>query len=417
LHGGEKGLRLSRMALPCLKSAVLAFEDVLQAHHHLCPNSRESPSQHTLNTWLRLTSTGQATHNACGCRSKAISQAVATMAVTLKDISREAGVDIATVSRALNGSYGVHEDTRERILRIAKRLNYRVNLMAKGLAEGRSRTIGVLVAAISDPSILDQIRGVEDAAYAAGYQIVLCNSYLDVTREALQLHSLLERRVEGILIHSVEALNKAEVTELVQADVPVVLFHQIPGTSDFSSVCMNQFEGGFLAGKHLVDLGHRRIAFLSGPRGHGNFVQRIKGFLKAARSSKQDVTPVVIHGQPDFEGGYQMAKELLKKNHRATAIFAANDMTAFGISNAIFEAGLSIPEDISLVGFGNVELTKIVRPPLTTIHHPKYEMGKAAVEIMLGLAKKGGLGVPEHREFGIRLVTRSSTGPPPKARS
>jgi DNA-binding LacI/PurR family transcriptional regulator len=336
------------------------------------------------------------------------------MAVTLRDISREADVDVATVSRALNGNYGVHKNTRDKILKIAKRLNYRVNLMAKGLAEGRSRTIGVLVAAISDPSILEQIRGVEDAAYAAGYQIVLCNSYLDVKREALQLHSLLEKRVEGILIHSVEALDKTEINELVDAAVPVVLFHQIPGTSDFSSVCMNQFEGGYLAGKHLVDLGHRRLAFLSGPRGHGNFVQRAKGFLKAVRSSKDEVAPIMMHGQPDFEGGYQMAKEILKKNQRPTAIFAANDMTAFGISNAIFEAGLSIPKDISLVGFGNVDLAKIVRPPLTTIHHPKYEMGKAAVEILLGLAQKGGLGVPEHREFGIRLVMRSSTSAPRK---
>ena len=336
------------------------------------------------------------------------------MAVTLKDISVEAGVDIATVSRALNGSYGVHKDTRERVLKIAKRLNYRVNLMAKGLAEGRSRTIGVLVAAISDPSILEQIRGVEDAAYAAGYQIVLCNSYLDVKRETLQLHSLLEKRVEGILIHSVEALNKAEITELVESGIPVVLFHQIPGTSNFSSVCMNQFEGGFLAGKYLVDLGHRRIAFLSGPRGHGNFTQRIKGFTKAMKSSGNDISAIIMYGQPDFEGGYKMATEMLKKHPGITAAFAANDMTAFGISQAVFEAGLSIPEDISLVGFGNTELTKVVRPPLTTIHHPKYEMGQAAVEILLGLAQNEHLGVPEHREFGIRLVERSSTAPPSK---
>jgi LacI family transcriptional regulator len=336
------------------------------------------------------------------------------MAITLKDISREAGVDIATASRALNGSYGVHKNTRERVERIAKRLNYRVNLMAKGLAEGRSRTLGVLVAAIGDPSILEQVRGVEDAAYAAGYQIVLCNSYLDATREALQLHSLLEKRVEGILIHSVEALSKLEIKELVDSKVPVVLFHQIPGTSDFSSVCMNQAEGGALAAKYLVELGHKEIAFLSGPRGHGNFIQRIKGFQKVIRSSGIGATPIIMHGQPDFDGGYHMAVEMLKKHPEVTAVFAANDMTAFGIANAIFDAGLSIPEDISLVGFGIVELTQVVRPPLTTVHHPKYEMGQAAVEILLSLGKNGSLGVHENREFGIRLVKRASTCPPKK---
>ncbi len=334
------------------------------------------------------------------------------MAVTLKDISKETGVDVATVSRALNGNYGVHKDTRARVIAVAKRLNYRPNLMAKGLAEGRSRTLGLLVAAIGDASILEQVRGVEDAASAAGYHLLLCNSYLDVKRETLQLHSLLDKRVEGLLIHPVEALSKEEIKDLADADIPVVLFHQVVGTSDFSSVCMNQFEGGMLAGKHLVELGHRRIAYLSGPRGHGNFIEREKGFLKAVRLSKQEATPIIVHGQPDFEGGYRMAKSLLDQDRRVTAIFAANDTTAFGIAQAVFESGLSIPEDISLVGFGNVELAKVVRPPLTTIHHPKYEMGQAAVEILLSLAKIGGMGVAEHREFGIRLVERSSTKAP-----
>jgi DNA-binding LacI/PurR family transcriptional regulator len=348
-----------------------------------------------------------------GFRSR-MPQAVAKMAVTLKDISREAGVDIATASRALNDSYGVRKETRQRVLKIAKRLNYRVNLMAKGLAEGKSRTLGVLVAAIGDPSILEQVRGVEDAAYAAGYQIVLCNSYLDSKREAMQLHSLLDKRVEGILIHSVERLTKSEIKELIDSKVPVVLFYQIPGTSDFSSVCMNQLEGGMLAARHLVELGHRRIAYLSGPRGHGNFTQRIKGFQKVIMSSERAIRPIIMHGQPDFDGGYRMANELLRKNPEVTAIFAANDMTAFGIANAVFEAGLSIPEDISLVGFDNVELAKIVRPPLTTVHHPKYEMGQAAVDILLNLARTGSLKVREHREFGIQLVTRASTCPPKK---
>lgn len=341
-------------------------------------------------------------------------QAIANMAVTLKDISKEAGVDVATVSRALNNTYGVHKDTRARVLAVAKRLNYRANLMAKGLAEGRSRTFGMLVAAISDPSILEQLRGAEDAASAAGYHLLVCNSYLDVARETAQLRSLLDRRVEGVLMHPVEALDRTEIKELVESRIPVVMFHQVVGTSDFSSVCVNQFEGGMLAGKHLVELGHKQIAYLSGPRGHGNFIEREKGFLKATRSGNQKIKPIILHGRPDFEGGYRMAKTLLDQNRKNTAIFAANDMTAFGIAQAVFEAGLSIPEDISLIGFGNVELANVVRPPLTTIHHPKYEMGQAAVEILLSLVRKGSLSVPEHREFGIRLVRRSSTASPPK---
>lgn len=336
------------------------------------------------------------------------------MAITLKDVAKEAGVDIATVSRALNGSYGVHKDTRERVSAVAKRLDYKVNQMARGLAVGRSHTLGLLVPDIGNPFVTELVRGAEDAAYAAGYHILLCNSYLDAAREVQYMRSLLEKRVEGILMHSVQSLSKLEIKELISSEVPVVLLHQPSTAVVFSGVSVNQFEGGLLAGKHLVELGHRKIAYLSGPRGHGNFAERAKGFLKAIASSKQKVMSIVMHGAPSFEGGYQMAKKLLEQNPGVTAIFAANDVTAFGIARAIFEAGLSIPDDISLIGFDNVEFANVVRPPLTTIHQPKYEMGQAAVEILIGLARSDGLSVPEQREFGVRLVTRSSTSTPPK---
>jgi LacI family transcriptional regulator len=336
------------------------------------------------------------------------------MATTLKDISREAGVDVATVSRALNGSYGVHKATRERVIAVAKRLNYRANLTARELAIGKSHTLGLLVPDIGNPFVTEVVRGAEDAAYAAGYHILLCNSYLDSTREAQYMRSLLDKRVEGILMHSVQTLSNAEVDELSNSGIPVVLLCRSPSASNFSGVCVNHFEGGTLAGEHLMKLGHRKVAFLSGPRDHGNFIEQGKGFIKAVTSVKDSLPPIVLNGPPSFEGGYQLAQKLLDQDSGVTAIFAANDVSAFGIARAIFEAGLSIPEDISLIGFNNVELANVVRPPLTTIHQPKYEMGQAAVEILLGLARSGRLGVPEQREFGVRLLERSSTSIPPK---
>lgn len=334
------------------------------------------------------------------------------MSIRLKDISKEAGVDVATVSRALNGSYGVHKDTRAKVLAVAKRLNYRANLMARGLAVGKSHMLGLLVPDIGNPFVTEVVRGAEDAAYAAGYQILLCNSYLDSAREVQYMRSLLDKRVDGILMHSVQTLSKDAVKELVGSRVPVVLLSRPPNASTFSGVCVNHFEGGALAGQHLVELGHRRIALLNGPRDHGNFVEQARGFTKAITSRNPNMTPIVLHGAPSYEGGYQMAKKLLAQDTRVTAIFAANDVTAFGIARAISEAGLRIPGDISLIGFNDVELANIVSPPLTTIHQPKYEMGQAAVEILLSLSKSGRLGVPELREFGVRLVKRSSTCPP-----
>jgi LacI family transcriptional regulator len=339
-------------------------------------------------------------------------QSVATMTITLKDISREAGVDRATVSRALNGSYGVHKDTREKVLEVAERLNYRVNLVARGLSKGSSHMLGLLVPDIGSQYVTEVVRGAEEAAYAAGYRILLCNSNLDTEREVQHIRSLLDSRVDGILMHSVQALSKPEIKELAGSGVPVVLLNQQVESSGISGVFVNQFDGGILAGEHLAKLGHRRIAYLTGPRNHGNFSRRVKGFIKGICSVKQDVAPKIIYGTPSFDGGYEMAKKLLEQHSRITAIFAANDMTAFGIARAVFEVGLSIPEDISLIGFDNVELTNIVRPPLTTIHQPKFEMGQAAVEILLGLAKGGRLSVPQHREFGVRLVARASTSAP-----
>lgn len=332
------------------------------------------------------------------------------MPTTLKDISKEAGVDVATVSRALSGSYGVHKATRERVVAVAKRLNYRVNLMARELAVGKSHTLGLLVPDIGNPFVTEVIRGAEDAAYAAGYHILLCSSYLDATREVQYMRSLLDKRVEGILMHSVQTFSDEEAKELAGSGIPVVLLSRPPSASTFSGVCVNHFDGGVMAGEHLAELGHKKLAFLSGPRDHGNFTEQGKGFIRA--TAEQDVT--TMNGPPSFEGGYQMAKKLLVEHPEITAIFAANDVVAFGIARAIFEAGLSIPEDISLIGFNNVELANIIRPPLTTIHQPKYEMGQAAVEILLSLAKSGHLGVPEQREFGVRLVKRASTSAPPK---
>lgn len=336
------------------------------------------------------------------------------MATTLKHISREAGVDVATVSRALNGGYGVHKATREKVLVVAKRLNYRANLLARELAVGKSRTLGLLVADIQNPYVTEVVRGAEDTAYAAGYHMLLCNSYLDATREVNYMRSLLDKRVEGILMHSVQTLSDAEVKELSESGIPVVLLCRSPSASRFSGVCVNLYEAGILAGEHLIELGHKKIAFLNGPRGHGNFNEQAKGFMKATTAGEQGVTPIVMNGPPSFEGGYRMGKKLVEQNQEVTAIFAANDVTAFGIARAVFEAGLSIPEDISLIGCNNVEFADVVRPPLTTIHVPKYEVGQAAVEILLDLAKSGRLRVPQQREFGVRLIKRCSTSAPPK---
>jgi LacI family transcriptional regulator, galactose operon repressor len=332
------------------------------------------------------------------------------MATTLKDIAREARVDVATVSRALNGIYGVHRDTRKKVLAVASRLNYRPNRMAKGLATGKSHTLGLVVSDIRNPFLTELVRGAEDAAYSAGYQVLLCNSDFDPAKQMRYAHSLLEKRVEGVLMHSVAALNERQLEELGTYGVPIVLLCRPPSATAFSGVSVDNFQWGMLVGSYLIRLRHRVIGHLTGPRYHGNLTERTSGFMKAVEANRK-VKPIVIHGLHNYQSGYEMAKKLLAQHRRVTAVFAANDAIAFGVIRAVFEAGLSIPEDISLIGFDNVELASIVRPPLTTVDQPKYEMGQAAVEILLRLAAHPDNRIPEHRLFGLRLVERQSCRP------
>jgi DNA-binding LacI/PurR family transcriptional regulator len=329
------------------------------------------------------------------------------MAVRLRDIARECGVDVATVSRSLNGAYGVHEETRKKVLTAAARLNYRPNRLAKGLATGRSRTLALVISDIRNPFFAELARGAEDAAYDAGYELVLCNSDLSAEKQTRYIQSLLEKRTEGILMNSVSGLGRAEQEELTRSGIPMVLLNRPPASiRGFSTVLADNEGGGFMAGHYLVNLGHRVIGHLTGSRQHGNLSERAKGFQRALDGEK--VNSLTLRGAHSSEGAYQMMRKLLMQHRDLTAVFAANDAMAFGAIRSIFDAGRRVPEDVSVIGFDNVEMAGMIRPPLTTIHQPKYEMGRAAVEILLHRTRQPENSTPEHRVFEVKLVERQS---------
>jgi len=337
------------------------------------------------------------------------------MTITLDDIAKASGVHVSTVSRALNNAYGIHSDTRAKVLATAKEIGYRPNRLAQGLARGRSRTLGLVITDIRNPYWTEVARGAEDAAFAAGYDLVLCNSDLDAGKQTRYVYSLLEKRVAGILMNAVTGLTRSVQEDLAQWNVPVVLLNAPRKGSSFSTVTTDTFEGGFLAGTYLVRLGHKSLAVLTGRVERSNLTDRVKGFMKAVNSSGEGaVATVVIRGAHTSEGGYEAAKKLLANHPKVTAIFAANDVMAFGVIRAIYEQGLKVPENISVMGFDNLELSGIIRPPLTTIQCAKYEVGQAAVELLLKLAQQKDAQLPEHLVFGVRLVERESCRPPCK---
>jgi LacI family transcriptional regulator len=329
-------------------------------------------------------------------------------AVTIKDVARESGVNISTVSRALNNGYGVNEQTRKHVVAVAARLNYRLNRVARGLVTGRSHSLALLVSDIRNPFFAEVARGAEDAARAEECDLLLCNSDLDPGKQMQYVKSLLEKRVDGILMNSVSVLDRDQQAQLAACGVPIVLLNRSASSRAFSTVCADNETGGALAAQYLLDLGHRKIAHLTGPRQHGNLTDRTRGFVRTLESAKDPVHPIVIHGRFNFSGGAELTRKLLDDHPDVTAIFAGNDVMACGAVRAILDRGLRIPDDLSLIGFDNIELSSVIHPPLTTIHQPKYEMGRAAVEILLRLARDKDRQAPEHRLLGVQLIERQS---------
>ncbi len=324
---------------------------------------------------------------------------------TIRDIARATGLNISTVSRSLNGQAGVSAKTRGRVRAVARRLHYRRNSLASGLITRRTRTLGLIFSDVRNPFAAELARGVEDAAFRAGYEVVLCNSDLDPDKELGYVHSLLEKRVDGLMINSVRHGD----LDLRPGSVPIVFFNRPRRRRDYSEVTANNFEGGREATRHLIELGHRRIAHLTGVPGHVNLAERCRGFLQALRGA--GLKPAaILRGPHSYQGGYELCRRLLEETRpRVPAIFAGNDVLAIGAMRALREAGLRVPQDVSIVGFDDIEIAALLAPPLTTVYQPKYEMGQAAVEVLLRRIAGQDGGVAEHRVLGTRLIVRQST--------
>jgi len=326
--------------------------------------------------------------------------------VTLQAVAKVAGVTIATASRSLNDAYGVHPATRERVLQVAKKLNYTPNRFARGLVTGRSDMIGLIVSDVRNSYFAEVARGVEDAALEAGRDVMLCNSDLNSERQMKSVVSLLDKRAEAIIMNSVAVLSREEQQQIAAAGVPIVLLNRQGRDAVFSTVCADNEKGGRLAAEHLLLNGHRNVINLTGPKSHANLTRRSQAFIKAmAREAGSCVR--TIHAIHTLEGGYGAGKELIAALDGATAIFTGNDVMAFGVMRAAIEAGVKIPRDVSLIGFDDVDLAAMSFPPLTTIHQPKYSVGRAALEIVKELLESE-VKTPRHRVLDVSLVERAS---------
>lgn len=325
---------------------------------------------------------------------------------TIVDVAARAGVSTATVSRVLSGPGSARAPTRERVLAAARELDYRPSGIARALKRRETRTLGLLVTDLGNPFYPQVVRAVESAAHERGYGIVLGNGEDDPQREMEHLDLLVERRVDGIIVAS-SRMTGRHAAFLNRSPVPIVLVNSTAVGSGLPAVATAHRRGAEMAAAHLVQLGHRRIAHIGAPSEHAAAAEREAG-VRDALVGLPD--PVVVQGNGHVEGGALAAESLTGSG--ITAIACYNDLTAIGALRTLRRAGNHVPQDVSVVGFDDIEMAAWTDPPLTTIRQPTAELGRWAVERLLGALDGWEPNGVEARELEPELVVRDSTGPP-----
>jgi LacI family transcriptional regulator len=302
---------------------------------------------------------------------------------TIREVAESAGVSYATVSHVINNTRLVSPETRERVLAAMDALNYRPNALARSLRQGKTNTIGLVLPDSANPFFAEISRGIEDEAFKKGYSVFLCNTELDTQRELFYVDVLSKKQVDGIIF--VAAGDQADSLDyLIQRRMPLVMIdREVPNVEADAVLTDNQL-GGYLAARHLLDLGHSRIACIAGPSSITPSSERIIGYRKALEEAGISYDEkLVLRGDYHAQSGMDITHIILGMNPRPTAVFALNDLMALGALRAAAEAGCSVPRDLSVVGYDNLEISRFTNPPLTTIAQPKKEVGTRAVNLLV----------------------------------
>ncbi|HRH45999.1 MAG TPA: LacI family DNA-binding transcriptional regulator [Pyrinomonadaceae bacterium] len=331
----------------------------------------------------------------------------------IKDVALEAGVSTATVSHVINQTKFVTEETRHKVLNAIEKLNFYPNAHARTLASGRSNIIGLLISDISNPFFPELVKSIEAEAFEQGFNIMLFNTNYDAGRAADYVRRLIELKVAGVALMTAE-LEPALIDELARKEVRVV-FNDLGIVSEYMSNIVLDYSAGIdEAVRHLVSLGHKRIAHISGSSRIRSGVIRRDAFIEAInRYLPQNKETLIFEGDFRFESGRSAANEILNLDELPTAIVVANDMMALGAMQELKSNGIKIPQDISIVGFDDIAFASLADPPLTTVCSPRVEIGRRAIEALVTTIK-----IPHQQGMEIKiptyLIIRESTAPPKK---
>ena len=304
---------------------------------------------------------------------------------TMKDIAKLAGVSTSTVSHVINKTRFVSEEISERVNNAAKELNYYApSALARSLKVNRTKTIGMLVTTSTNPFFGEVVKGVERSCYQKGYSLILCNTEGDNERMRESINTLLQKRVDGLILmcSSLEG-ERIDVFERYP-DIPVVVMDWGPMLFTSDKIQDNSLRGGYLAAKYLIDCGHKEVGCITGPLIKHQAQMRYEGYKRAMLEAELEFNANwIVESDFECEGGYQAFKKMVERGPLPSSIFVSNDMMAMGVINAANELGIQIPEQLSIIGYDDIHIAKFMSPSLTTIHQPKYRLGQAAVETLL----------------------------------
>ena len=329
---------------------------------------------------------------------------------TIKDIALELGISISTVSRALRGQPDVNPETRKAVMALSEKLDYQPNTAALSLLKKHTSTIGVLVPNL-DHFFSTAIRGIDEAALEAGYTVMVCQSGESYGKELINAKRLLESRVDGFII-SVSSDTKIfdHFKRIQDKHIPIVFFDRDVHDLQAPKVLLNNYEGGYIATKHLAGQGYSKIAYLGGPERMSISNQRFDGYKAALQEAGIRFNPKLVeHGEFNQEYAFVNTEELLRAKQKPDAIFAMSDRLAIGAMLAIKKHGLRIGEDIGLIGFNNEPVTGLLSPSISTIDQPVFDMGKTAARLFVEMLNNKGAVTNETVLMKPKLIARESS--------
>jgi LacI family transcriptional regulator len=327
--------------------------------------------------------------------------------INIKDVARAAGVSVATVSRVQNGSALVKEATRRRVGEIAARLGYTPHGAARSLITSRTNTLGVLLPDLYGEFFSEVIRGIDQTAQQHGYHLLVSSSHDDRSAVETAFRSM-RGRVDGLIVMWPE-MDETAVPSL-PARFPVVLLSSPIGPDGFDVITVANYEGAYAMVCHLLDLGHRRIAIIKGVEGNADAAERLRGYRAALATSGIASRELEVAGDFNEESGFRATRELLRREVRPTAIFAANDAMAIGALSALREAGLRVPDDMALAGFDDIPMARYLDPPLSTVHVDISALGEHATLRLLAAVRDKERHKHRAETLPTTLVLRRSCG-------